>query len=89
MPEPLEICAQLVPRILGRTLARVEVLDPRSTRLYDPLEVAEALEGKEIAGAQRRERYLVLRLESWPTLGLAEPLVARPRPVVFVAEESS
>ena len=89
MPEAFEIRAQLVPRIPGRTHAPVEALDTQSKRLCDPLEVTEEFEGEGIVGTRRRESYLVLHFESQPTLCLAEPLVARRRPVVLVAENSS
>ena len=45
LPEVETIRAQLAPRLEGRTLGRVEILDPRLTRPYDLFEVAEELEG--------------------------------------------
>jgi formamidopyrimidine-DNA glycosylase len=56
--------AQLAPRLVGRTLARVDILDPRLTRPYDLFEVAEELEGDRVTAVERRGKYLVLRLES-------------------------
>jgi formamidopyrimidine-DNA glycosylase len=44
LPEVETIRAQLAPRLEGRVLARVEILDPRLTRPYDLFEVAEELE---------------------------------------------
>jgi formamidopyrimidine-DNA glycosylase len=64
LPEVETIRAQLAPRLEGRTLARVEILDPRLTRPYDLFEVAEELEGDRIVAVERRGKYLVLRLES-------------------------
>ena len=64
LPEVETIRARLAPRIEGRTLARVEILDPRLTRPYDLFEVAEELEGDTVQALERRGKYLVFRLES-------------------------
>ncbi|MGH3066432.1 MAG: DNA-formamidopyrimidine glycosylase family protein, partial [Gaiellaceae bacterium] len=64
LPEVETIRAQLAPRLQGRTLTRVEILDPRLTRPYDLFEVAEELEGAVVASVERRGKYLLLRLES-------------------------
>lgn len=64
LPEVETIRAQLAPRLEGRRLARVEILDPRLTRPVDLFEVAEELEGDRIVTVERRGKYLVLRLES-------------------------
>lgn len=64
LPEVETIRAQLAPRLAGRTLVRVEILDPRLTRPIDLFEVAEELEGDRVAAVERRGKYLVLRLES-------------------------
>ncbi len=64
LPEVETIRAQLAPRLKGRTLTRVEILDPRLTRPYDLFEVAEELEGAVVASVEPRGKYLVLRLES-------------------------
>jgi formamidopyrimidine-DNA glycosylase len=64
LPEVETIRAQLEPRLVGRTLARVEILDPRLTRPADLFEVAEELEGDAVAAVERRGKYLLLRLES-------------------------
>jgi len=64
LPEVETIRAQLAPRLSGRTLTRVEILDPRLTRPVDLFEVAEELEGDRVAAVERRGKYLVLRLES-------------------------
>ena len=45
LPEVETIRSQLAPRLEGRTLVRVEILDPRLTRPIDLFEVAEELEG--------------------------------------------
>jgi len=64
LPEVETIRSQLAPRLAGRTLVRVEILDPRLTRPIDLFEVAEALEGDSILAVERRGKYLALRLES-------------------------
>jgi len=64
LPEVETIRAQLAPRLEGRTLVRVEILDPRLTRPYDLFEVAEELEGDTVLTVERRGKYLLLRLES-------------------------
>ena len=64
LPEVETIRAQLAPRLTGRMLARVEILDPRLTRPFDLFEVAEELEGDRITAVERRGKYLVLRLVS-------------------------
>ena len=64
LPEVETVRAQLAPRLEGRRLDRVEILDPRLTRPDDLFEVAEELEGDRVAAVERRGKYLVLRLES-------------------------
>lgn len=64
LPEVETIRAQLAPRLEGRTLARVEIFDPRLTRPHDLFEVIEELEGDVVVGVERRGKYLLLRLES-------------------------
>ena len=64
LPEVETIRSQLAPRLEGRTLARVEILDPRLTRPYDLFEVTEELEGDLVIAVERRGKYLLLRLES-------------------------
>jgi formamidopyrimidine-DNA glycosylase len=64
LPEVETIRAQLAPRLEGRALARVEILDPRLTRPYDLFEVAEELEGDVVVSVERRGKYLLLRMAS-------------------------
>ncbi len=64
LPEVETIRSQLAPRLEGRTLVRVEILDPRLTRPIDLFEVAEEIEGDSVRSVERRGKYLVLRLES-------------------------
>ncbi|HUF01799.1 MAG TPA: bifunctional DNA-formamidopyrimidine glycosylase/DNA-(apurinic or apyrimidinic site) lyase [Gaiellaceae bacterium] len=64
LPEVETIRMQLAPRLEGRELVRVEILDPRLTRPHDLFEVAETLEGDRVVAVQRRGKYLLLRLAS-------------------------
>jgi formamidopyrimidine-DNA glycosylase len=64
LPEVETIRAQLAPRLEGRTLARVEILDPRLTRPFDLFEVVEELEGDRVTAVERHGKYLLLRLGS-------------------------
>ena len=64
LPEVETIRAQLAPRLQGRTLASVEIFDPRLTRPADLHEVVEELEGDRVEAVERRGKYLLLRFES-------------------------
>jgi formamidopyrimidine-DNA glycosylase len=64
LPEVETIRAQLAPRLEGRELVRVEILDPRLTRPHDLFEVTEELEGDRVVAVERRGKYILLRLES-------------------------
>ena len=64
LPEVETIRAHLAPRLEGRVLTRVEILDPRLTRPYDLFEVMEELEGDRVTAVERRGKYLLLRFES-------------------------
>jgi formamidopyrimidine-DNA glycosylase len=68
LPEVETIRQQLAPRVEGRTLAAVEVLDPRLTRPLDPREVAAELQGERVVSVERRGKYLVARLEGGAAL---------------------
>jgi formamidopyrimidine-DNA glycosylase len=68
LPEVETIRAQLEPRLVGRTLELVSILDPRLTRPLDPREVAAELQGTRVVGLQRRGKYLVLRLNTGSAL---------------------
>jgi formamidopyrimidine-DNA glycosylase len=63
LPEVETIRVQLAPRLEGRTLAAVDVLDARLTRPLDPREVAAELRGERVTSVGRRGKYLVLHLE--------------------------
>ncbi|HXF98913.1 MAG TPA: bifunctional DNA-formamidopyrimidine glycosylase/DNA-(apurinic or apyrimidinic site) lyase [Gaiellaceae bacterium] len=68
LPEVETIRAGLAPRLKGRRLRRVRILDPRLTRPHDLAGVAAELEGERILAVERRGKYLVLRLESGAAL---------------------
>jgi formamidopyrimidine-DNA glycosylase len=64
LPEVETVRARLEPGLVGRRLERVEILDPRLTRPFDPGRVAAELEGERIAAVDRRGKYLLVRFES-------------------------
>ena len=62
LPEVETIRRQLAPRLEGRVLRRLEVLDPRWCAPAGPEEVEAATSGRGIERAERRGKYLVLAL---------------------------
>jgi formamidopyrimidine-DNA glycosylase len=64
LPEVETVRARLEPKLVGRRLERVEILDPRLTRPFDPAGVAAELVGERIAALDRRGKYLVVRFET-------------------------
>jgi formamidopyrimidine-DNA glycosylase len=62
LPEVETIRRRLAPRVEGRVLERVEVLDPRWTRPRHPSEVEDALRGRRVERLGRRGKYLVWEL---------------------------
>ncbi|HEY7004547.1 MAG TPA: bifunctional DNA-formamidopyrimidine glycosylase/DNA-(apurinic or apyrimidinic site) lyase [Gaiellaceae bacterium] len=64
LPEVETIRMRLAPRLEGRRLESVEIVDPRLTRPEPPAAVASALEGERIARVLRRGKYLVFEFES-------------------------
>ena len=64
LPEVETVRVQLEPKLVGRGLERVEILDPRLTRPDDPAGVAAELEGERVAALERRGKYLIVRFES-------------------------
>ena len=63
LPEVETIRRQLAPHLEGRTLERVEILDPRWTRPVAPDEVADQLRGHRVTSVGRSGKYLVWELE--------------------------
>jgi formamidopyrimidine-DNA glycosylase len=59
LPEVETIRRQLAPLVQGRTLARVQILDPRWSRPLAPAALAAALEGRRIERLGRRGKYLL------------------------------
>ncbi len=55
---------RLAPALEGRTLERVEILDGRLTRPFDPVEVAAELQGERVGELDRRGKFLIVRLDS-------------------------
>src|SRR5438067_3330126 len=64
LPEVEMVRRGMEPVLTGRRFERVEILDPRLVRPYEPLEVAAELEGERVASVERRGKYLIVRFES-------------------------
>jgi formamidopyrimidine-DNA glycosylase len=64
LPEVETVRLSLAPRLEGRVLADVRIVDPRLTRPFDPQDVERELSGERIVAVDRRGKYLILRLES-------------------------
>jgi formamidopyrimidine-DNA glycosylase len=63
LPEVETIRAQLAPLVEGRTLAALEIADPRWCLPLAPEAVVEAVEGRGVARLGRRGKYLTWELE--------------------------
>jgi formamidopyrimidine-DNA glycosylase len=63
LPEVETIRRHLAPRVEGRVLTRLEVLDPRWSEPIAGEEVAAAVEGRRVEALARRGKYLVWELE--------------------------
>jgi formamidopyrimidine-DNA glycosylase len=64
LPEVETVRRGLEPALRGRRLERVEILDGRLVRPFDPLEVAAELTGESVERLERRGKYLIVRFES-------------------------
>jgi formamidopyrimidine-DNA glycosylase len=64
LPEVETVRRELEPALRGRRLDRVEILDGRLVRPFDPLEVAAELTHESVERLERRGKYLVVRFES-------------------------
>jgi formamidopyrimidine-DNA glycosylase len=62
LPEVETIRRHLAPHVEGRTLVRLEVLDPRFSRPLAPEELSAAASGRRIERLGRRGKYLVWEL---------------------------
>ena len=63
LPEVETVRRQLEPEVIGKRIARAEVLDERWTRPRPPAETERALAGRTIAAVERRGKYLILGLD--------------------------
>ena len=63
LPEVETIRRQLAPRVVGRTIERVRVLDPLWCAPAAPRAVERRLSGRRIDALQRRGKYLIADLE--------------------------
>jgi formamidopyrimidine-DNA glycosylase len=63
LPEVETVRRQLAPHLEGRTLQRVDILDPRWTRPVAPAEVAAQLQGHRVRQVGRSGKYLVWELD--------------------------
>jgi formamidopyrimidine-DNA glycosylase len=68
LPEVETIRRQLEPELVGRQIESVKVLDERLTRPVSPREVERACAGRRIEAAERRGKYLLLRLDGGRSL---------------------
>jgi formamidopyrimidine-DNA glycosylase len=64
LPEVETVRRRLAPALEGRRFDHVEISDPRLTRPYDRVEVAQELEGEQVTKVDRRGKYLIVRFES-------------------------
>jgi formamidopyrimidine-DNA glycosylase len=62
LPEVETIRRQLAPHVEGRTLARVEILDPRWTVQRPPSDVIDAVQGRTVERLTRRGKYFIFEL---------------------------
>jgi formamidopyrimidine-DNA glycosylase len=63
LPEVETIRRNLAPHLEGRTLQRLEILDPRWSRPLAPRELADAVEGRRVERLGRRGKYLIWELQ--------------------------
>ncbi len=67
LPEVETVRRGLEPRLVGRTLERVEILDGRLTAPDDPMMIGMELDGDRVTAIGRRGKYLLIALESGRT----------------------
>jgi formamidopyrimidine-DNA glycosylase len=70
LPEVETVRRGLEPRLCGRTLEAVDILDGRLTAPEHPVAVALELEGETVDSVGRRGKYLLFRLGSGRTLAV-------------------
>jgi formamidopyrimidine-DNA glycosylase len=64
LPEVETIRLQLEPHLVGRRFDRVEIIDVRLVRPFEPGAVAAELESERVQALERRGKYLIVRFES-------------------------
>ena len=83
LPEVETIRAQLEPRLVGRRLELVSILDPRLTRPLDPREVSAEIEGARVEAVERRAVQLdSAYFAAWNTLGAIHIVRREPGPAL-------
>jgi formamidopyrimidine-DNA glycosylase len=70
LPEVETIRAQLAPRIVGRRIVGIDIVDPLLTAPEDPDAVAGIVRGARVTGLERRGKYLDIRLDSGDSVAL-------------------
>jgi formamidopyrimidine-DNA glycosylase len=68
LPEVETVRTTLAPALTGRRFERVDILDTRLVRPFEPLAVAGELEGERVEAVERRGKYLIFRFESGRSL---------------------
>lgn len=63
LPEVETIRRQLAPKVEGRTLRELRILDARWTQPLAPAALVDALEGRRVEALERRGKYLIWRAE--------------------------
>ena len=63
LPEVETVRRRLEPLMRGRTLTRVDILDPRLLQPAAPSDIARELTGRQVAAVERRGKYLRIRFE--------------------------
>jgi len=63
LPEVETIRRGLIPHMVGRVIADVEILDARLVQPVDPRDVRGAMRGRRVEAIDRRGKYLLIRLE--------------------------
>ncbi|MEW6723477.1 MAG: bifunctional DNA-formamidopyrimidine glycosylase/DNA-(apurinic or apyrimidinic site) lyase [Bacillota bacterium] len=62
LPEVETVRRSLLDELVGRTITRVELANPKFARYPDPAELEAALPGQTITGLSRRGKYLIIQL---------------------------
>lgn len=64
LPEVESVRRRIAPLLEGRRFDSVEIVDPRLTRPFDPVEIGRELDGEQVEKVDRRGKYLIVRFES-------------------------